>query len=142
MRKIVFLLASIIALVYNASYAQYDDVYYDPSKSSTTSTKVVKNVEEKDVSAPLQDDQLDGQQSENSKAYQYDGVEASDGNTYITNNYYNDDSYNDYFYTSRLRRYYQPSYGFGYWDNYYTNYYFYDNNPWSWGNNIYSYTPN
>jgi len=59
------------------------------------------------------------------------------GNTYITNNYYNDDDYYDYAYSARLRRYYSPVYGAGYYDPFYTNRYWYDYNPVSWGVSIY-----
>ena len=42
------------------------------------------------------------------------------GNTYVTNNYYNDDDYYDYEYSARLRRYYTPAVGYGYYDPFYT----------------------
>jgi hypothetical protein len=141
MKKIIFLLVALSTLFSASTFAQYDDVYYDPTKGTTTSnTNEVQTVE------PTVDqnnnNHSDQQLDNSSRASQYDGVEAGDKNTYITNNYYNNDDYNDYYYTSRLRRYYRPTYGYGYWDNYYTNYYYYDNNPFNWGNNIYSYTPN
>ncbi|HRH66427.1 MAG TPA: hypothetical protein PLU53_09025, partial [Bacteroidia bacterium] len=59
------------------------------------------------------------------------------GNTYITNNYYNEDDYYDYAYSARLRRYYNPVIGYNYYDPYYTNMYWYDYNPTSWGVSIY-----
>ena len=59
------------------------------------------------------------------------------GNTYITNNYYNSDDYYDYAYSARLRRFYTPVYGYGYYDPFYTNSYWYDYNPVSWGVSIY-----
>jgi len=58
------------------------------------------------------------------------------GNTYITNNYYNDDDYYDYAYTARIRRFYHP-YGWNYYDPFYTNLYWYDYNPYSWGVSLY-----
>ena len=142
MKKILFLLATALLFLSNNIFAQYDDVYYDPSRSNTSTTKVLRDEEVEEIANSIENNQLDGQESNDVRASRYDGVEASDGNTYITNNYYDDDNYNDFFYTSRLRRFYQPNFGFGYWNNCYTNYYFYDNNPMSWGNNIYSYTPN
>ncbi len=43
------------------------------------------------------------------------------GNTYITNNYYDNNSY-----TSQLDRWYNPGLGFGYFNPFYTGYSFYD----------------
>ncbi|HQF28052.1 MAG TPA: hypothetical protein PLD36_05495, partial [Bacteroidia bacterium] len=37
------------------------------------------------------------------------------GNTYVTNNYYDDDDYYDYAYSARLRRFHHP-YGWNYYD--------------------------
>lgn len=103
--------------------AQYDDVYYDPDRQTNTTT------------------------TQESPAMNYDGSVTDnssneDGNTYITNNYYEDNdnfgNYNDYYYTSRLRRFYNPTcMGYNYWDPWYTNYYFYDMNPWGWNSNIF-----
>ena len=59
-----------------------------------------------------------------------------DGNTYVTNNYYNNDDYYDYAYTSRVRRFYHP-YGWNYYDSYYTNMYWYDYDPYSYGVSLY-----
>lgn len=60
-----------------------------------------------------------------------------EGNSYTTNNYYyNNDDYYDYAYSARLRRFNHPC-GWGYYDNYYTNSYWYDYNPYSWGTSIY-----
>lgn len=59
------------------------------------------------------------------------------GNTYVTNNYYDDEDYYDYSYSSRLRRFHDPYFGCGYYDNYYTNSYWYSYDPWDWGWSIY-----
>lgn len=60
--------------------------------------------------------------------------EKSGGNTYITNNYYGDQY--DYSYSARIRRFYHP-YGWSYYDPFYTNLYWYDYNPFSWGVSLY-----
>ena len=50
-----------------------------------------------------------------------------DGNTYVTNNYYNEDDYYDYAYASRIRRFHtNVSLSYGYYDGWYTNTYFYN----------------
>ncbi|HRK28114.1 MAG TPA: hypothetical protein PK239_12610 [Chitinophagales bacterium] len=68
------------------------------------------------------------------------------GNTYITNNYYNtDDEYvnyedetYDYYYQSRLRRFHSPVAGFDYFGGYYTDRFWYGvNDPFWWGYSIY-----
>jgi hypothetical protein len=66
---------------------------------------------------------------------------ASSGSSasYVTNNYYySQDDYYDYAYTARMRRFYNPYYGYSYYDPIYTNNYWYDYNPVNWGVSIYS----
>ena len=101
-----------------AVLAQYDDVYYDPDFDQGD------DVYQYDVRG---EDELlfdDGRPS---------------GDTRITNNYYTDDY--DYYYSSRLRRFYQPTYGQGYWSNCYTNSFFYNYDPRWYGVNIYVTNP-
>lgn len=63
------------------------------------------------------------------------------GNTYIVNKYYDSDfdadDYYDYEYAVRIRRFYHPVSYYGYYDNYYTNSYWYTYNPHHWGISIY-----
>ncbi len=63
------------------------------------------------------------------------------GNTYITNNYYDDvydhDDYYDYGYAARIKRFHNNVGSYGYYDSYYTNSYWYSNNPWNYGTSIY-----
>lgn len=73
-----------------------------------------------------------GTQAQSTEQYSDD-----QGNTYITNNYYNDDDYYNYEYSARLRRYYSPAIGYGYYDPFYTNSYWYDYNPYNYGVSIY-----
>ena len=51
---------------------------------------------------------------------------------------YNQDDYYDYQYASRVRRFNQPINGAGYYDNYYTNQYYYNQNASCYGSSIYS----
>jgi len=77
---------------------------------------------------------------------QYQITNTEDGQTYITNNYYNDnneeqyvfqgDDY-DYYYSSRIRRFHRPYHGFGYFNNCYTDRFYYDYDPFFWGTPIY-----
>jgi hypothetical protein len=50
---------------------------------------------------------------------------------------YRSDDYYDYGYSSRIRRFYGPQIGFGYYHNYYTNSFWYDSNPNNYGVSIY-----
>ena len=90
----------ILALSSTAVMAQYDDIYYDPSNDSY-------ETEYYDEYETVTDDDL------------------TDGSSY-------DDEYledYDYYYTSRIRRFSRPVYGFGYYSPYYTDYGFYDSFP-------------
>ena len=57
----------------------------------------------------------------------------------VTNNYYGYDSddYYDYGYSARLRRFHSHNYFDNYYHDYYTNAYWYDNDPFYWGSSIY-----
>ncbi|MGC6470063.1 MAG: hypothetical protein ACON4E_02190 [Flavobacteriales bacterium] len=50
---------------------------------------------------------------------------------------YSSDDYYDYQYSTRLRRFHGPSFGFGYYNNYFTNSFWYSNNPYHCGVSIY-----
>lgn len=104
--------------------AQYDDVYWDPFEESAepanSNTAVNSNEYE---------------YAENAMAFN----EA--GNTYQGNEYALDDYY-DYSYSSNLRRFYDPVSGVDYYDDYYTDYFFYSMDPTLYGTSIYnSYNP-
>ena len=58
-----------------------------------------------------------------------ESYETEDGTTYVTNNYYNTD---DYYYATRIRRFYDPFYSVGYYDSWYCDPYWYSPG-WSFG---------
>lgn len=64
-----------------------------------------------------------------------DGYSTYDesGNAYT--NYYQEDMY-DYFWALRIRRFYRPAFGYGYYDSFYTNLYWYNPDPF-----LYGYSP-
>jgi hypothetical protein len=70
--------------------------------------------------------------------------EDEDGNLRVTNNYYSGDNYDysneyyDYEYSSRIRRFHRPYARYSYYDDCYTNYYWYDNNPFNYGVSLYT----
>lgn len=119
----------------NQTRSAEDGVYY--------STKDAQAPAPQTTQAPAgqysQDSQQNTPQDYVEKNYtepDYSTTEQSDGNTYITNNYYGYDDYYDYSYSSRIRRFYYPYYS-SYYDPFYTNLYWYDYNPYSWGVSIY-----
>ncbi|MEO6302564.1 MAG: hypothetical protein ABIP51_05290 [Bacteroidia bacterium] len=61
-----------------------------------------------------------------------------DANPYYQDPQYNSDDYYDYKYASQIRRFNNPVNGAGYYNNYYTNSYMYNNNPGCYGSSIYS----
>ena len=122
----------------------YDDVYFSSRDAKISQNPVISennkrisetahNQVEIQETQPNEDtSSYINSQEFNNKASYYD----SDGNTYITNNYYFDDYY-DYSYTARLRRFYSPYVGWSYYDDWYTNYYWYNYDPLWWGVSIY-----
>ncbi|HNP48410.1 MAG TPA: hypothetical protein PKL85_06205, partial [Bacteroidia bacterium] len=107
---------------------------YSQSNSGSTDQNTNQNNSGQDQSGNYSNDQSAQPNSDYSTSEQ---TQDGQGNTYITNNYYNDDDYYDYAYSARLRRYYSPVIGYSYYDTYYTNSYWYDYNPSSWGVSIY-----
>ena len=95
-------------------YVQSDDKYYKGESAPEEVSKGSFSDERSDY---------DSKQNPNSESeYRKDSriLEDKGGDTYINNNYYNDNSgYNDFYYTSRIRRFYHPSATFGYHNPYY-----------------------
>ncbi|MGI8891890.1 MAG: hypothetical protein ACR2GN_00380 [Bacteroidia bacterium] len=113
-----------------------DDVYYSPGADPVTST-IITGQKTQPASQQSPSDYTSDTQNTGER-FQYSDEEQStdgNGNTYITNNYYTDDYY-DYSYSSRIRRFHRPA-GFGYYSTYYTNSYWYDYYPPSYGVSIY-----
>ncbi len=148
--KILITLAMIIA-IFNV-YAQ-DDFY--PSKNKKSKEVTIQPADEKindSQYSTATDYYLDQKQAERDATYnQQMGItdsttyyEDENGNTRITNNYYNSDNYDynneyyDYEYSSRIKRFHKPYSGYGYYDNCYTNYYWYDYNPYNYGVSVYT----
>lgn len=64
--------------------------------------------------------------------------EMDPNNPYYKDPAYSPDDYYDNQYASRLKRFHNPTYGLGYYDSYYTNSYFYNQNPYQYGVSIYN----
>lgn len=61
-----------------------------------------------------------------------------DANPYYKDREFNYDDYYDYEYATRIRRFNNNINGLGYYDNYYTNSYWYSGNPYNYGVSIYN----
>lgn len=59
-------------------------------------------------------------------------------NPYYKDPQYKSDDYYDYEYATRVKRFQNPVNGIGYYDNYYTNTYFYSGNPYQYGMSVYN----
>ncbi len=152
-------LASLIFTACTSTYqaaVPFDDVYYSSKDqittaqpapkvpaaatpaSPSTSAKAQEKVNSKDENTEYSGGQYipqDNQPSEPAETYT-----NPDGNTNINNYYYDEydpDNYYDYAYSSRLRRFHNHYCCNNYWDDYYTNRYWYTYNPWDWGISIY-----
>lgn len=130
--KRVILIAGITALVSGACSSlkkttYNDDVYVDPKSEKLEKERLAaeKKKQEEEAEKKRQEE-LAAQKAKD------------DANPAYKDPQYNKDDYYDYEYASRLRRFNNPVYGLGYYDNYYTNYYWYNNNPAYYGTSIYS----
>lgn len=116
-----FFLALFLAFISQGIQAQFDDVYYDPDVES------------------VNDDNYNYRN--NSSADSNWGSEDEDGSG--SDDF--DDEYSewedqDYYYSSRIRRFHRPYYGFDYYSNVYVDQYYYDPfdyNPWILDRDIY-----
>lgn len=124
----------------------YDDVYYssknkpleirtvvEPQQTPATGSQSVEAVRPAESQQPATADNQGYNEPSYSDTEQYS---TPGGDTYITNNYYTDDYY-DYAYAARLRRFHNPYCFNSYYSDWYTNMYWYDYNPYSWGMSIY-----
>ena len=71
---------------------------------------------------------------ENNTAAQTEAVNTQENQNYSN---YDADDYYDYGYSSRLRRFHNPCHFSGYYDDYYTNMYWYNHDPFYYGTSIY-----
>jgi len=120
--------------------AGYDDVYYSPKNQPPVPkhSMVIKTPETdlntynsgtNEAASPDQS-YTDGSVSNTDTTYYTDEQSAS-------GNLYDQDDYYDYAYSAQIKRFYNPVPFGGYYNDYYTNSYWYDPNPWNYGLSIY-----
>jgi hypothetical protein len=113
------LIPVLLLAVITSANAQFDDVYFDPSKDAPSQS--ARNIRSTRSEAPDR-----GSESANANSGNY----AFDDSTYG----FDDESappsaleeQYDYYYTSRIRRFNRPYYGFDYFDPIYVDAYYYD----------------
>lgn len=108
-----------------------DDVYYSmkDAKKERAAEKKRREEEEKRKAEEAKQQQI---QENNAKA-----MATSPGTDYYEQPFDYDDYY-DYEYAARLRRFNSPNPCAGYYDNYYTNAYYYNQNPNYYGTSVYN----
>ncbi|MBN1338088.1 MAG: hypothetical protein JXA03_02130 [Bacteroidales bacterium] len=131
--------------------ANFDDVYYSPDENAAVNDNVQSGLESASPDyytiAPESESGSNNNEYSSGEYVEYNAEEPyysdtetwqdPEGNTYVTNNYYGSDDYYDYSYASRIKRFHDPYYGFGYYSPCYTNQYWYNYDPWYWGTSIY-----
>jgi hypothetical protein len=108
-----------------------DDVYYSMNDAKKERAAEKKRQEE---AAKREQEEAKKREAEanNAKA-----MATSPGTDYYEQPFDYDDYY-DYEYAARLRRFHDPVPGSGYYDNYYTNAYYYNQNPNYYGTSVYN----
>ena len=139
--RIKFLLLSMsVSLFSIQTIAQDDDGIYGDIYESPTVEEV-----EVDSNSPLDgystvDDYYpeEGYTAPSNSNQPYSEQYVDENGNNITNNYYGDYyEDNDYAYASRIRRFHRFNNGWGYYDPWYTNMYYYNYDPFFWGTSIY-----
>jgi hypothetical protein len=108
---------------YDAS-APYDEVY--------SSGKQDKNVVAQDVTVVGQNVTVQSQPVESTTAYEGDYYSPD-----YASGQFDSSGYYDYEYSSRIKRFQNDNPGFDYYDNYYTDNYYYNYDPYAMGSSIY-----
>ena len=90
-----------------------------------------------DTTSPVNDtiNQAEGLDEESPFYSEYE--QTDDGKTIINNYYLSEDDEYDFYYSSRFRRFHTPYYGYGYYDPWFSDMYYYTYDPFFWGTSIY-----
>lgn len=138
----------LLAIAFTGKLAAQDDVYYDPTRDKGLPAQ--QPAEQYDNSSQQTTESYSQQQSDKTDGYgnpadKYDPRDnynntSYDNSSYSTDAGYYDEDYDSYFYTTRLRRYYTPSYGTSYYSYWYTPSYYLGYNNWN-STYIVSYSP-
>jgi hypothetical protein len=114
MKKWIFL-ATMMTLMSLSVKAQFDDVYYDPARDSRPTATTTRS----QTPQPRYEDNT--AQSRSDDEYYDNGSTGGDYYEY-------DEDYDDYKYSTRIRRFHRPYSGFNYYSDAYVDYGYYDPN--------------
>lgn len=111
-------------------------IYQDSSESSRLEKRVktIQNHDTKQNTVKTTDNTEEGYNDDELQDYDLSPSAGSAADGY---SYYDEDSYYDYAYAARIRRFHRPCVGLNYYNDYYTNLYWYTYDPFSWGVSIY-----
>ena len=134
--KKVIIIAGIVSVALSAcvstkNVTYNDDVYVNPKEDRLEKERIAAEKKKQQEELAKKDAEERAAQIAAQKA-------KDDANPLYKDPNYDKDDYYDYQYASRIRRFNQPVSGVGYYDNYYTNYYYYNGNPGMYGTSIYS----
>lgn len=134
--KKVIIVAGVVSMVFSAcetnKLATYnDDVYANPTEERLEKARLAAEKKKKE-------EELAKKEAEERAAELAAQKAKDDANPLYKDPVYDKDDYYDYQYASRIRRFNNPVCGVGYYDNYYTNYYWYNGNPDMYGTSIYT----
>jgi hypothetical protein len=131
MKKILITIAFFTLIFSSCKVSQLesyqDDIYASPSEEK----RLAKLVADEQAKKSAEEKQLQQEAALAQKA-------KDDANPYYQDPQFNSDDYYDYKYASSISRFHNPVMGAGYYDNFYTNSYMYNQNPNMWGSSIYS----
>lgn len=122
----------------NGSMRVYRDSAEIVHPETRTETIRYQNIEDKSVNTDINrhDDKDYNEDYDDEGLEDYDlGPSAESSSSNVSE--YDEDSYYDYAYAARIRRFHRPACGLGYYNDYYTNLYWYTDDPCLWGVSIY-----
>ncbi len=106
-----------------------DDIYYSSKDAAADKEKAR-------ITAELAKQEADRKAAEQAKADE-DYYNSKKQVTVVEEEPFDPDDYYDYEYATRLRRFHNNCGSYGYYDNYYTNSYWYTGNPYNYGTSVY-----
>lgn len=137
MKKLVIISATAITLLSSCisqktgTSSYNDDVYANPKEDKIEEARIAAEKKQAKEAA-------DKRYNDSIAAVQKAQKEKDDANPYYKDREFKYDDYYDYEYATRVRRFNNRIDGLGYYDNYYTNSYWYNPNPYNYGVSVYS----
>jgi len=137
MKKLVIISTTAIAILSSCvsqqmgTSAYNDDVYANPKEDRIVEARIAAEKKQaKEAAYKRYNDSI--------AAVEKAQKEKDDANPYYKEREFKYDDYYDYEYATRVRRFNNGITGLSYYDNYYTNSYWYNNNPYNYGISVYN----